>query len=80
MDKIEQELKDQCHSDLNKEFKIIVTGSITSEEATKMGLDSIEGLENIYGGLLTGKKILSIEKLETVNSIELDRNMEVLHQ
>lgn len=78
MDKIEKELKGQCQSDPNKEFKIIVTGSITPEEATKIGLDSIAGLDNIYSGSLTGEKILTIETLKTVNGIEPDRNVEIL--
>ena len=77
MDKIEKDLKDQCHADPNSEFKIIVTGSLTPEEATKLRLRSITGLDNMYSGSLAGEKILTIEKLETVNSIELDRNMEI---
>lgn len=77
MDKIEKELKNQCDADPNSEFKIIVTGSLTPEEATKLRLRSITGLDNMYSGSLAGEKILTIEKLETVNSIELDRNMEI---
>ncbi|MCI0654556.1 MAG: hypothetical protein L0Y39_08785 [Methylococcaceae bacterium] len=78
MDKIKKNLKGQCQSDLKKEFKIIVTGSIKPEEATQIGLNPITGLDNIFSGSVTGEKIIAIEKLKTVDSIELDSNMEIL--
>ena len=78
MDKIQQALKNQCLADPKKPVKVIVTGFVAPEKAMQIGLDSIEGLDNIYSGSLTGKDILAIEKLDTVNSIELDGEMNIL--
>ncbi len=80
MDKIQISLKNQCVADPKRLLKVIVTGFIAPEKAMQMGLDSIEGLDNIYSGSLRGEAILAIEKLETIDSIELDSDMEILQR
>lgn len=80
MDKIQTSLKDQCLADPQTPVKVIITGSIAPEKAMQMGLDSIAGLDNIYSGSLIGAAILAIEKLETIDSIELDSDMEILQR
>jgi hypothetical protein len=80
MDKIQQSLKNQCLTDPKKAVKIIVTGFIAPEKVMQIGLDSIDGLDNIYSGSLTGEDILTLEKLEAVDSIELDSDMDILQR
>jgi len=78
MDKIEQELKKQCQVDPDKKFNIILIGTLSLESAIKLGLDPIPGLDNMYKGKLAGQQILSIEKLGTIDSIEMDRSLNML--
>jgi hypothetical protein len=78
MDKIQKSLKDQCLVDLQKPFKIIVTGAIAPEEAMRMGLNTIAGLDNIYSGSVLGETILTIAQHEAIDSIELDNEMSIL--
>jgi hypothetical protein len=78
MNKITKALKNQCLADLQKPFEVIVTGSITPEQAMQMGLNTVAGLNNIYSGSLLGKDILAIEKHEAIDSIELNGQMNIL--
>lgn len=78
MDKIQNTLKEQCLVDPKKSFNIIVTGAITPEQATQMGLNTIAGLENIYSGLLAGEDILNISQHTAIDSIESDSDMSIL--
>lgn len=80
MDKIQLSLKNQCLADPQRPIKVIVTGFIAPEKATQMGLNSIEGLDNIYSGSLRGEAIFAIGKLEPIDSIELDSDMDILQR
>lgn len=78
MDKIKKSLKHQCQADLKRPVKVIVTGYVALEKAMQIGLKPMNGLDNIFCGSLTGEDILAIEKLETIESIELDSDMGIL--
>jgi hypothetical protein len=78
MNKIQHTLKDQCLANLQKPFKVIVTGAIASEQAAQMGLNAIAGLDNIYSGSLLGEDILALEQHQAIDSIEPDSEMSIL--
>jgi hypothetical protein len=78
MSKIQNALKDQCLANLQKTFKVIVTGAITPEQATQMGLHTIAGLNNIYSGSLSGEEVLALEQHQAVDSIEPNSEMNIL--
>lgn len=78
MDKIAQSLKNQCLVELQKPFKIIVTGAIAPDEAQQMGLNSITGLDNLYSGSLRGEEVLALAQHKAIDSIELDSDMNIL--
>ena len=78
MDKMDEVLRQRCLSHLNKPIRIMLIGLLTTEELSAMGLMPIYGLDNLYKGQLTGRKILELEKLDAIKSIEFDADMDVL--
>lgn len=78
MDKIDHVLRQTCLSHLNKPIQILLIGLLTTEELSAMGLTPINGLDNLYKGKLTGRKILELEKVDAIKSIEIDADMNAL--
>ncbi len=80
MSKIEKNLKKQCQSEPEREFELIVTGSLDSKTAKQLGLEPLSGLDNIFSGTLTGSKVLEIADIETLESIEADGVVEIFNE
>lgn len=78
MDKIDRTLRKTCLSHLNKPIQIVLLGLLTVEELLALDLMPIDGFDNLYKGKLTGQKILELEKVDAIQSIEIDADMNVL--
>jgi hypothetical protein len=78
MSKLPTALQQQCLASPQTPFKVIVIGTLASDEATQLGLASLTGLDNIYSGSLLGETILTMAQQETIDSIELDGEMGIL--
>ena len=78
MKKIDSELRELCLSQPNQTIQVVIIGILTVEEVLELGLAPINGLNNFYKGKLIGRKILKLEKLDAIKSIEFDADMDVL--
>ena len=78
MNKIDRALRKACLSHSDRLIKIVLLGKLTVEEVLTLGLTPINGLDNVYKGELTGRKILELVKINAITSIEIDADMDVL--
>lgn len=77
MKKIDENFREQILKQLDELQKIVVVckSNIPPE---KFNLKVISGLDNCFTGLLTGQRILALEKSAQVVSIEPDSEMSAL--
>lgn len=78
MAKIDALLKASCQQKPADQYAVIVVGLLTGAEAARFSLSPIEGLDAIYTGLVSGKAILLLEKLKSIESIALDSSASIL--
>lgn len=76
MANIAANLKEIIKKQPNELFNVIVVSAPKAN--LKADLKPIEGLDDMYSGALTGKKILAFEKSKKVLSIEPDGEMKAL--
>lgn len=74
MEKIPINFKEQITKQPNEKYAVVVVGK-ADIDLSKFDLVSIDGIDNLFKGLLTGHEILVLEKSEKTVSIESDGDM-----